>query len=245
MKFNQAIDKLGAEQARKLAKATAEACGVNWDCGIGIVFEVCLKDNDRRPNMGWAKDDSKTAIERWVRKYKKGYEGRPGVSIGQPIQTVPDEIISEIILARLSNLSKDQVEAIKYAHRLSMTAENLLGLFLEEYLATRLRDHGWYCAWGNTLKSVDMCHTSGQLLQIKNRSNTENSSSVTVREGTDIKKWFRVDALSGNYAWDELQELTGAKNLTEKDFRGFVIDAIKKNPGALAVEGKSPWTGKS
>jgi hypothetical protein len=245
MKFDEAIERLGREKAKKHAQETAKACGVDWNNGIGAIFEICLKDRNRRPNMGWKKDDQNTAVERWVNKYKKGYESRPSISIGKPIHTVPDDIIDEIISIRLNNPPKEQIEAIKFAHRLSMAAENILGLFLEEYLAARLKDQGWDCAWGMTLKSVDMCHSSGILLQVKNRSNTENSSSSTVRYGTDIKKWFRVDALSGEYAWDELQHLTGAKTLTEKDFRKFVIDAIKRNPAALALEDISPWTKKS
>jgi len=64
-------------------------------------------------------------------------------------------------------------------------------------LADNLIAYGWHCAWGETIRSVDFCSEDGQLLQIKNRSNSENSSSSRVREGTNIIKWFRVNALTG------------------------------------------------
>jgi hypothetical protein len=241
MTFSQAIESLGSKKAEHIAKKYALLLGLDWNGGVGAVFAICLKDRDRRPSMGRQSDTADMAIERWVSKYSNGYARRPSVSTGKPTQTFPDEIIDEIISARLNDPPKDQISLIKYAHRLSMAAENILGQYLEEYISERLKQYGWYCAWGNTLSSVDMCNKNGKLIQIKNRSNTENSSSVKVRAGTKIEKWFRVDAASGDYLWGELQHLTGANNLTEADFKKFVIDSIKANPNCMALEDKSPW----
>ena len=59
------------------------------------------------------------------------------------------------------------------------------------------------------------------LLQIKNRSNSENSSSAAIRIGTDIQKWYRIKAESGHTNWDKLQKDTGVV-LSEDDFYAFI-----------------------
>jgi transcriptional regulator with XRE-family HTH domain len=68
----------------------------------------------------------------------------------------------------------------------------------EEYLAEKLLPYGWYCCWGETMKSVDFCTQNGDLLQVKNRSNSENSSSNKIRQGTAIIKWHRINASNGS-----------------------------------------------
>lgn len=244
MKFTEAIDHLGAQESVRIAAAHAASLGMDWKGGIAVVFGVCLRDPERRPNLGTAKDFAERVIQKWVQQYVRGYANRPSACTGKLCQTVPDQIIDEILKARFE-LSAEQIEAIQHAHRLSMSAENMLGSFLEEYVALRLSPYGWHCAWGNTLKSVDLCHEDGRLLQIKNRSNTENSSSGKVRTGTQIQKWFRVDALDNEYLWDDLQRLTGAGDLSEEGFRAFVLQSIDKNPHVFPAHPQSPWKKKT
>jgi hypothetical protein len=40
-------------------------------------------------------------------------------------------------------------------NRLPMSAENILGLLLEEFLAEQLADYGWFCGWGEVIRHVD------------------------------------------------------------------------------------------
>lgn len=122
-----------------------------------------------------------------------------------------------------------------------MSAENILGLILEEYLYVNLRQFGWHCAWGETVKSVDFIHESGRLLQIKNRSNSENSSSSAVRNGTEIEKWFRIRADTGQYMWAGLNNICGTTHLSEQEFSNFVRATISSNPDCLAIEPHNPW----
>jgi hypothetical protein len=122
-----------------------------------------------------------------------------------------------------------------------MSAENILGLMLEEYLAVSLEFHGWHCAWGETVKSVDFVHEDGRLLQVKNRSNSENSSSSTVRNGTQIEKWFRIKADRIEYMWSSLNEICGTIELSEDSFVDFVQTTLKNNPACLSVEQENPW----
>jgi hypothetical protein len=122
-----------------------------------------------------------------------------------------------------------------------MAAENILGLLLEEYLAEKLLPYGWYCCWGETLKSVDFCTQNGDLLQVKNRSNSENSSSNKIREGTSIIKWHRINASNGTCYWDVLNERVGCTELSEQDFSSFVKRTITENPAAVYIEEDNVW----
>ena len=45
-----------------------------------------------------------------------------------------------------------------------MSAENILGILLEEFLFEKLSPAGWAMAWGETVKHVDFCHKDGRLL---------------------------------------------------------------------------------
>ena len=86
------------------------------------------------------------------------------------------------------------------------------------------------------MKAVDFIHEDGRLLQVKNRSNSENSSSSAVRKGTDIEKWFRIRADRIVYMWDTLNKKCGTDTLSEKSFVQFAQTTIKNNPSCLAVE---------
>lgn len=179
---------------------------------------------------------------KWHKKYTKGYEGRISVRVSNPPGTVADPIVDTIISTKLPHLSESQLTEICFAHRLSMSAENILGLLLEEYLDQNLSGFGWHCCWGDVVRHVDFCHKDGALLQVKNRSNSENSSSSRVRINQPIDKWHRVDATSGSYRWEKLNETIGCA-LSEDEFKNFVTKTLKSNTGALPVEVGNPWKG--
>lgn len=161
--------------------------------------------------------------------------------ISKPPGTVADPIVSTIINARLTGLTAEHLEQIKYAHRLSMSAENIQGLLLEEFLAEQLADYGWYCCWGESIRHVDFCNIDGSLLQVKNRSNSENSSSSKVRINQPIEKWYRVDARTGFYRWSYFNEKHDTDRFSEENFVTFVQQVLLGNPDTLAVETNNPW----
>ena len=242
MKLSEALKILKKQEAISIAKQYATDFGINWNDGICYVFSAIIDDPQRVPgNIGTKKDDEYTAIGKWVTKYFNGIKSKTTIRISNLPGTVADPIIDKIIGARLTNLSAEDLEKIKYAHRLSMSAENILGLILEEFLAINLEKAGWHCAWGETVKSVDFVHENGQLLQIKNRSNSENSSSSAVRAGTSIQKWFRIKADRVEYMWDNLNAICGISSLSETAFENFVIQCVKQNPKCVAVESDNPW----
>lgn len=237
MKLADVVISRGIEN---LAKNTAdtERAGL-WDSGFKYIFRACHTYPYLSPNLsGTSKEE---VLRKWIRKYKKASEARISRRISNPPGTVADPIIDTIINARFPKISNQSLRHIKFAHRLSMSAENILGLLLEEFLAEQLIRLKWHCAWGESIRSVDFCSEDIHLLQVKNRSNSENSSSSRVRLGTDIIKWFRVNATTGAYMWDGLNKRLGVDIFSEDAFKSFVRKALQKNPAALAVEQDNPW----
>lgn len=244
MKLQDAIEKLGPKTSVERAQEIAEDLGVEWTDGICFVFNVVANDSGRAPsNIGGKNDNESTVIRKWILKYLGGKGGCASKRISNLPGTVADPIIEQIIGARLTNLKQDDLEKITYAHRLGMSAENILGLILEEYLACNLITHRWHCAWGETVKSVDFVNEDGSLLQVKNRSNSENSSSSAVRHGTEIDKWYRIKADRVEYMWDGLNKICKTKHLSEESFVKFARDTIESNPGCLAIENENLWKG--
>ncbi len=242
MKLKQAIEELGANDSIRVAEKVAEELDVDWNNSAKYVFNVIANDLSRVVgNIGGKNDDNINVITKWLKKYQKGYNERASQRISNPPGTISDPAIEQIIGTRLPHLKEKDLNEIVFAHRLGMSAENILGLILEEYLSENLRDSGWHCAWGETVKSVDFVNEDGALLQIKNRSNSENSASSSVRDGTEIQKWYRIRADRIEYMWEKLNDICKTSHLSEDSFIGFVKTLLENNPGCFAVEDDNPW----
>ena len=118
-----------------------------------------------------------------------------------------------------------------------MCAENCVGSLLERYLDSVLRQQGWYWCCGNFIKAIDFINKDERgmwlALQIKNRDNTENSSSSAIRNGTQIQKWFRSFSKKGETNWDNLPELMQGYNLSESGFIAFAKKYLKQEKEKL------------
>lgn len=239
-----AIEHLGEAYVLKKVREIAKDMNIPKYLGLEIVCKAICNNSDlagSKRTKSICNDDD--AISQWVKRFYNDYLNRQSKRIGTPPQTQPDSIIDDIIKYSIPLITLEDVTKIMFAHRLSMSAENVLGPFLEEYIYERLKNHGWALAWGKTIKGVDLCSNDGRLIQIKNRSNTENSSSSKIRIGTDIIKWFRIDAQKGTYHWEELCDIANVRKdyLTEKDFRKYIQTALKSNPKILGIDQKNPW----
>lgn len=102
------------------------------------------------------------------------------------VKTVPDPAVSVVLEvfgrhdpARLRQMEKD--------HRHSMAAENKIGQLLEAYIAQNLEPKGWFWCSCEILKGVDFFKPDDEivLLQVKNRDNSENSSSSAIRQALE------------------------------------------------------------
>jgi hypothetical protein len=197
------------------------------ESGLKIAFKVFL--NLEKPN--------KEARAKFINDFLKGFNNRASVRVSNKSHVKPDKIVDVIIHSRLPNLSNDEVTLISSGHRVAMSAENILGLMLEEYIHYNVLKFGWTCCWGNVMKSIDFVSSKGIVLQVKNRSNSENSSSSKIRVGTEIIKWHRIDANTGITHWEKLNELIGNKTkMSEDDFSNFVKKVVKKNPRAIFID---------
>lgn len=146
-------------------------------------------------------------------------------------KTVPDEMVS-FIMQKVFNYSESEVNTIKKTHSESMASENAVGTLLERYLDSVLRQNGWAWCCGNFVKAIDFIkYDDGKWfeLQIKNRSNSENSSSSKIREGTKIHKWYRMSSNSGKTRWDSVPEPMKGLGLSEDGFKTFVINYLEEN----------------
>ena len=140
-----------------------------------------------------------------------------------PPETVPDKMVS-VILNEYFGVDGSQLSRISEEHLLSMGAENFVGELLERYLASVLENMGWVWCSGSVVKAADFIKATGSqwhVLQVKNRDNSENSSSSAIRNGTDIKKWFRTFSRKVGSNWEAFPDDAARGFLSEANFIAF------------------------
>lgn len=146
-------------------------------------------------------------------------------------RTVPDELVS-VILHELFRFPADQLQRIQIEHQSTMAAENMVGDLLERYLASVMEQLGWVWCSGSLVKAVDFIKppsgSSAQWrqLQVKNRDNSENSSSAAIRQNTDIEKWFRTFSRRKGSNWDSFPDPVVKQNVSEEGFFKFATEYL-------------------
>lgn len=155
------------------------------------------------------------------------------VRLGEP-STLPDPAVSEIL--KISKGYSDvKLCEITREHQYSMLAENMVGFLLEKYISITLESHGWIWCAGDFVKAIDFIKKNNdgtwKAVQVKNRNTTENSSSSAIRNGTDIKKWFRTYSKAArnrkNTNWDAFPEEEFLGLLSENAFFDFIRGYLK------------------
>ena len=148
------------------------------------------------------------------------------------VSTVPDDAVY-IYIKKKFNKTDKEIKLIKESHNMGMSAEDLIGHTLEEYIYSETNSENWIWCSGNILRSIDFIkkeidgeNTIWKMLQIKNSDNSENSSSKKVREGTPIKHWFRRFSKRKAHNWEKLNELMSNKNLSEENFLKYLKNKI-------------------
>lgn len=148
-------------------------------------------------------------------------------------KTIPDPAVS-VILNELYDLPIKDLERIKKEHQYSMLAEDAVGELLEDYIddASNQNDAGWVRAHGDVIRSVDFIKkdlSGWRLIQIKNRDNSENSSSQSVRDGTKIEKWFRTRSRTGKTNWHNFPDKELGRHLSEDNFFRHIREYFSGN----------------
>lgn len=203
---------------------------------------VCSFLHDFPDDLSWrtSKLSPKPSVEtedgltRLANRYFKGYR-----QSDFPVEpsTIPDEMVS-VVMEEAYGYTPEECQKIKLEHQHAMCAENCVGNLLERYLDSELRPKsGWSWCCGEFVKAIDFIRRNDNgewiALQIKNRNNSENSSSSAIRDGTEIQKWFRSfskDTKKGRPSftnWDNLPSLMQGYNLSESAFKTFVAQYIR------------------
>lgn len=140
--------------------------------------------------------------------------------------TIPDPALS-LVMRYGYNVPRQDLSNLIEGHRIAMVAENMVGDLLERYLDSVLNDAWIWCA-GEVVKHVDFIQRPSEpgapwkALQIKNRDNSENSSSSAIRNGTSISKWYRTKSRTGATMWDSFPLENEKPVLSEESFQNFV-----------------------
>jgi len=205
---------------------------------ITSFVEVCRFLGENPKSLSWRKKNNKPSVfdpsglAQLAKKYFKGYR-KPDLPV-QP-STIPDAMVS-VIMREFYGYSDKDCHRIQKEHQQLMCAENCVGNLLERYIDSVLRAHDWYWCCGELVKAIDFLSKNSQgqwiALQVKNRNNSENSSSSAIRDGTQIKKWFRSfskDTRKGRDSltnWANFPLSMQSHGLSEEDFKEFVIQYI-------------------
>lgn len=208
---------------------------------LNAIFEIAVENRDRFPGITGARNPE-DYVSRWVKKYVDAINNPPSQRIAKPKSTCTDPAIRTIV-QKSQGLSAEEAEQGEYTHNLFMSAENIQGNLLEEYIARNVRPYGFLWCGGNVLRAIDFCNTDGSvLLQVKNKYNTENSSSSNIREGTTIEKWYRLGERTKlgrkipYFKWETLNEIINRYktegedldpcNMTEESYQAFLSTTV-------------------
>jgi hypothetical protein len=170
--------------------------------------------------------------EGYIRACANSFEAQRRPKSPKPPSTQPDYMVS-VIMAEYFGVPDERLEAVAREHQLSMGAENIVGDLLERYLASVLEPHGWIWCAGSLVKAVDFIRPpkvsgeSWRLLQVKNRDNSENSSSSAIRLGTPIEKWHRTFSKTGHSNWENFPDIELCALLSESGFERFVRNYLR------------------
>jgi hypothetical protein len=208
------------------AIAEEELRNLNPDL-IGPFKQIILFYNYSPASLPEKRGKQPTGGVEHVKSLAKTYHKARSPNRPEKPQTVPDPLVS-FILEHYFEVPEQNLEQASNEHQLAMAAENMVGDLLERYLAKILEPTGWIWCAGSIVKSVDFIKPPlpesniWTVLQIKNRDNSENSSSSAIRKGTMIEKWFRTYSKTGKTNWHSFPDEAQRTKLSEEKFQAFV-----------------------
>jgi hypothetical protein len=244
---NERISREQLQQYYSAAKAGYRS--VTWT-DLDLIFAIAEEHRDRFPGINLTGMQSpRLYIERWVKGYVDAVNNPPSGRTANPKSACTDPAIKVIVKAT-QGLTEEEASRGEANHNLFMSAENIQGNLLEEYIAEKTRPYGFLWCDGNVLRAIDFCNSDGTFfLQVKNKSNTENSSSSNIREGTTIEKWYRLGTRTRggvkipDYKWPALNALINAHRtqgrslppcaMSENDYQQFLTRKAGANHGLI------------
>lgn len=220
------------------AEAIARSAMAEINPALAEKYASLIKLLSMNPGAATAsrkKNSPTPGTEEYIRGQALNFASARSPRAPEPPATIPDPMVS-VILKDYFQVPAANLERAKREHQLSMGAENLVGDLLERYLASIMEPRGWIWCSGSTVKAVDFIKppaTAGgtwKLLQIKNRNNSENSSSAAIRNGTEIEKWFRTFSMKSGSNWSAFPDDEIRPLVCEEGFQQYVqayLDGLK------------------
>jgi hypothetical protein len=216
-------------KAPKLPEATARAAIRAVNPNLETQFLVIVRLLDTAPNLRptpRGKNSGGLTAAEYLNGLANQFVGARSPRAPQKPQTIPDSVVGTI-LNGFYGIEQKSLPTIAETHLLSMAAENVVGELLERYIAQVLEPKGWVWCSGSVVRSVDFILPSSSsapplLLQIKNRDNSENSSSSAIRDGTSIEKWFRSFSKRPCTNWGAFPNDSARTLLSESEFNSYV-----------------------
>lgn len=218
---------------------------------LDYIFEVACNNRGLFTAINTVENPTpETYINRWILSYCNAMNNLPSKKEATPKSSCNDPVIQTMVKSACGITDSEVAKQVD-SHNLFMSAENVLGNLLEEYIAQKIRPYKWVWCAGTTLRAIDFCNEDGTtLLQIKNKNNSENSSSSNIREGTTIKKWYRLSTskrggkISPAFKWSNLNDIINDNlpegldllELTEDDFQKYISTVVKANPNIITKE---------
>lgn len=207
----------------EIAKSVFPLVAPNHAKKLEIVAQFLVQNPELAPKA--SKGSEFGDSDYWEKLAGRFVRARSPRSPREP-STVPDVLVS-VILREYFGFKEDELERAVRQHSLAMASENIVGDLLERYIASKMEAFDWVWCSGEVIKKIDFLaarvgsETRWIPLQIKNRDNSENSSSSSVRDGTAIEKWFRTFSRNGATNWGAFPESIDSVKLSEQDFHRF------------------------
>lgn len=233
--MKKAIATLGHRKTKSIIKKVEKESRIPNHLHIDYIFKAICNDSGLAPDItllpGCENLSDEERIKKWVNGFFDAYNTCHDRCLIKETQTIPDKAL-EVLLGAFYEWTNDELQNAINAHRIAMSSENIIGYILELFLAEKLKKYGWVMAWGNTVAHVDFCSKNGKMLQIKNRYNSENSSSRKVREKHKIDLWYRIKS-SGKDNWEKLYKIIGnqasiTSELNEDKFLQYIKELTTK-----------------
>lgn len=214
------------------------------------IFGVAVTHKELFPKQLVTNQSLDEYFEKWVGRYVDAMQNPPSSKSLKPKTSCTDPMIRKIVQSALLLTDEEAYKGEKYHDRF-MSAENIQGNLLEEYIAKNIEPYGFFWCCGEVLHAIDFCTANSFFLQIKNKSNSENSSSSKIRTGTSIEKWYRLGTSVKNkvkypdYKWTDLnviiashatKNIENPPSLSEGGYLSFIKEAISKNKWLLKIK---------
>lgn len=228
-------------QIEQIFQISLENVGsIKYEENLKHLFTFGLKNKDLFTNKsvkisGDAEKEILCYFDKWISNYVKDRENK---KIEKPLKNYGEK--DEALISRVRASTGKDEDIIQYyleGHYLFMSAENVNGSILEEYLAEVLEPAGWQWCAGSVYRAIDFCYVTDKttvLLQVKNKYNTENSSSSAIRNGTKIQKWNRLSSPKKGESipkpnWKALHDIVNNESLNPKLNEKKYLEFIEKN----------------